>query len=86
MYPPKFLMTFLVVEHFFSKLIHPLYFFYFFVSVSAFLFKRIFFKKFSSDYWGKKGFAPILIIVGRMPPRIYAYAYIYVYVFSHFSP
>src|SRR6218665_1637675 len=71
---------FLVIDNF-SKNLHPLFkmyslFFVFFFLCLCFCFLSCFyvlknkkFFKFSSDYWGgqKRGFAPILIIGGRMP-------------------
>jgi len=72
LYPQKFLMTFfLVINHFYPKFT-PLYF-YFFVSVSLLLLFFMLEGKIKKNSpliiggWGKRGFAPILIIGGHMP-------------------
>ena len=88
-YSQIFQMTFYSHRQLLFKNLHPslkidtLFFVFFFLCLCfCFLSGFIFLQKnykFSYDYWvgAKKGFAPILIIGGRvhrLPPRVYAYA------------
>src|SRR6218665_2157718 len=75
--PPKFLMTFLVIDHFFE--IYSFVFLFLCLCFCFFLFLS-YLKKFSYDYWGvrKAVLLPILIIRSACqgcPLRVYAYGW-----------